>query len=95
MKFKRRPIPPVEAKQLTDQTMWEIMHWLEGHVEDWNWGPTRDDSKGEYISFFNWKGKFAAMKGDWIIRDSAEQFHVYRSQDFQVLFEPVLDDFNP
>lgn len=38
-----------------------------------------------------WQGPYEAQPGDWVVRDSAGQVHVYTDKSFQAAYAPLLE----
>lgn len=44
-----------------------------------------------YFTVHTWQGPHSAKPGDWVVRDSAGQVHVYTDESFRAAYAPLLE----
>ena len=84
MKFRKKPVV-IEARQLTDNAMWDVYHWIDdngGRVKEWCW-----DADERYIKIETLEGDHKAQEGDWIIKGVKGEFYPCKPDIFEMTYE--------
>lgn len=81
MKYRKKPVV-IEAKQLTDESMWEIWRWIGWDAEEWCWDP---DEK--YIMIKTLEGKHKAIPGDYVIKGIKGEFYPCKPDIFELTYD--------
>lgn len=95
MKFRKKPVV-IEARQLTNETLFPIMHWIDaegGKTGEWCWDADDDQFIVErYVTIETLEGNHKAQEGDWIIKGVAGEFYPCKSDIFAATYEPVVEE---
>ncbi len=86
MKYRKKPIA-IEAKQLTERSLSEILNWVkDGGFE----AETKSDDTVLFIKTL--EGVMCANKNDWIIRGVNGEFYPCKPDIFEATYEKVHEE---
>lgn len=81
MKFRKKPVV-IEARQLTDESMWDVYEWANG--VEWQW-----DDEEKYFIIRTLEGDHKACEGDWVIQGVKGEFYPCKPDIFEATYEPA------
>lgn len=91
-KFRKKPVT-IEAKQLTKDTLFPLMRWVDeegGKTGEWCWDNDDDSFITErYFIIETLEGNHKAQEGDWIIKGVAVEFYPCKPDIFKATYEAV------
>ncbi len=91
-KFRKKPVT-IEAKQLTKDTLFPLMCWVDeegGKIGEWCWDNDDDSFITErYFIIETLEGNHKAQEGDWIIKGVAGEFYPCKPDIFKATYEAV------
>lgn len=90
MKFRKKPVV-IEAKQLTDESFWDVYDWIESFssVDEWCWDDKNHPLMERYIAIKTLEGTMRATENDWVIRGVKGEFYPCKADIFDATYEAV------
>lgn len=91
MKFRKKPVV-IEAKQLTKDSLFPIMRWIDdgGKSGEWCWDDDGDQFIVErYLTIETLEGNMKAQENDWIIKGVSGEFYPCKPDIFEMTYEAV------
>lgn len=85
--FRQIPVV-IDARQLTNDNLDEIIHWIDsvsGH-----WLCSRSSSTSHPLMIRTLDGNHVAAIGDWIINDVEGEFYPCKPDIFEMTYEPLI-----
>lgn len=91
-KFRKKPVV-IEARQLTKDSLFPLMNWVDaegGKTGEWCWDDNDDQFIVErYLTIETLEGNHKALEGDWIIKGVAGEFYPCKPDIFEMTYEPA------
>ncbi|WP_297478353.1 hypothetical protein [Ferrovum sp.] len=85
MKFRKKPVI-IEARQLTNRNVVELVDWIDEAVDEWHASENEDYS---YILIKTLEGNLKAKINDWIIQGVKGEFYPCKPDIFEATYEPA------
>ena len=92
-KYKEK-VEIIEAIQYNGNNGWHINRWSEDSIiASPVLEPTKDNPTGKYLQIYRKNGNtLTAIVSDYIVKDVKGQFHSYRSDVFESLYEIIQSE---
>lgn len=91
MKYRKKPVE-IEAIQLRQDTIVEIVDWLDGGGADYSvMALLPNEDEVHYLMIGTPEGAMRANLDDWIIRGVAGEFYPCKPDIFEATYEEVTE----
>ncbi len=89
--FRKKPVV-VEARQLNNDSMWDIWAWLGDDASEWSWDEPDNPWGERYIEIQTLEGKVKAQDGDWVVKGVKGEFYPCKPDIFALTYEAAPNE---
>lgn len=96
--YRKKPVV-IEARQLTKDSLFPIMHWIDadgGKAGEWCWDGDDDQFIVErYLTIETLEGFMKARENDWVIKGVSGEFYPCKPDIFEATYESAGESNGP